>query len=116
MAATLSTLLLIFAGVVAIPVLVFCIEILLGIMPRNGSLPTNNGIRRRVAVLVPAHNEGAVLVDTLDNIKEKRNCAQTIDCWLWQTIVRIILLRSRRERAPKLPNGMIPPKSARATR
>jgi cellulose synthase/poly-beta-1,6-N-acetylglucosamine synthase-like glycosyltransferase len=67
----LSAMLLIVAGVVAIPVFVFCIEILFGltVSPVGGTLPANEGIRSRIAVLIPAHNEGEVLLGSLGNIK-----------------------------------------------
>ena len=67
----LSFLLATFAGLIAIPVCVFCIEILAAVtLPQLELLSASkNGIRQRIAVLVPAHNESAGLLDTLGDIK-----------------------------------------------
>jgi cellulose synthase/poly-beta-1,6-N-acetylglucosamine synthase-like glycosyltransferase len=66
-----SFLLATFAGLIAIPVCVFCIEILAAVtLPQLELLSASkNGIRQRIAVLVPAHNESAGLLDTLGDIK-----------------------------------------------
>src|ERR1700723_2611117 len=55
------------AAIVAIPVTVFCIEVLAAVIrPRQSfSLPVSNGSRPRVAVLIPAHNESKGLLSTL---------------------------------------------------
>ena len=63
----LSFLLVILAGLFAIPVIVFCIEILAAIaLPQQEFLLVE---RRRIAVLVPAHNESKGMLGTLDDIK-----------------------------------------------
>src|SRR5665213_724200 len=67
-----SVLLITIAGLLAILVFVFCVEIFAAVMlPRLGWLfpaPTS-GIRPHLAVLVPAHNERKGLLDTLTDIK-----------------------------------------------
>ena len=67
----MSFLLATLAGLIAIPVCVFCIEILAAVtLPqRKLLLPPKNNVRRRIGVLVPAHNESAGLLDTLEDIK-----------------------------------------------
>jgi cellulose synthase/poly-beta-1,6-N-acetylglucosamine synthase-like glycosyltransferase len=58
------------AGVLAIPVLLLSIEVLASALPRRDDSPSFNGdFRPRIAVLVPAHNEGAGLLDTVNDIK-----------------------------------------------
>jgi cellulose synthase/poly-beta-1,6-N-acetylglucosamine synthase-like glycosyltransferase len=67
----LSFLLMACAGLLAIPVLLFCIEIAAAVaIPQRELLSSPvNSTRRRIAVLVPAHNESQGLRDTLDDIK-----------------------------------------------
>jgi cellulose synthase/poly-beta-1,6-N-acetylglucosamine synthase-like glycosyltransferase len=65
----LSTLLVFFAGLIAVPVFIFCLEAILAILTpeREGLMhPTN---RQRIAVLVPAHNESSGLLATLEDIQ-----------------------------------------------
>ena len=71
MGSLLSFLVMTFAGLFAIPVCLFCIETVVAVAVPQGELapPVTNGIRRRVAVLVPAHNENSGLLDTLGDIK-----------------------------------------------
>ncbi len=61
------------AGLLAIPVAVFCLEIVasiaLPLWPR--AIRPGQELRRRVAVLVPAHNESAGLLPTLTDIKSQ---------------------------------------------
>jgi cellulose synthase/poly-beta-1,6-N-acetylglucosamine synthase-like glycosyltransferase len=68
-----SLVLVTFAGLLASLVVFFCIEILAALMlpQRELLLPTNNDLRRRIAVLVPAHNENTGLLVTLDDIKKQ---------------------------------------------
>src|ERR1700733_11933927 len=62
-----SFLLVTLAGLFTIPVIVFCIEILAAmILPQQELLVVE---RRRIAVLVPAHNESKGILGTLDDIK-----------------------------------------------
>lgn len=58
------------AGLCAIPVVLFCIEVLAAVtLPqRKLSLPTNSR-PRRVAIVMPAHNESGGMIDTLEDIK-----------------------------------------------
>ncbi len=69
MATLFSTLLAMFAVLVAIPTAVFCIEIAAGLLRRPGLAPTNNALHPRIAVLVPARNESATIAPTLADIK-----------------------------------------------
>ena len=66
-----SFLLAAFAGLLAIPVLLFCVEVFAAVaIPQRELLsPAKTSSRQRVAVLVPAHNEGKGLLSTLDDIK-----------------------------------------------
>ena len=67
----MSFLLATFAGLLAVPVFFFCIEVLAAVtLPqRERVLPPINSLRRRVAVLIPAHNESKGLLNTLGDIK-----------------------------------------------
>ncbi len=67
----MSFLLATLAGLIAIPVCVFYIEIIAAVtLPqRELLLPPKNNVRRRIGVLVPAHNESAGLLDTVQDIK-----------------------------------------------
>jgi cellulose synthase/poly-beta-1,6-N-acetylglucosamine synthase-like glycosyltransferase len=58
----------ILAGLLAIPIAVFCLEIFLGVL--GPPLPTypHSASRRRIAVLVPAHNESTEIGPTLEDI------------------------------------------------
>jgi cellulose synthase/poly-beta-1,6-N-acetylglucosamine synthase-like glycosyltransferase len=58
------------ALLLAIPVAVFFIEIVAGILlPQGASLPAGRSSRQRLAVLVPAHNESTGLLPTVADIK-----------------------------------------------
>jgi cellulose synthase/poly-beta-1,6-N-acetylglucosamine synthase-like glycosyltransferase len=62
-----SVLLVTLAGLLTIPVIVFCIEILAAMtLPQQEFLLVE---RRRIAVLVPAHNESTGMLGTLGDIK-----------------------------------------------
>jgi cellulose synthase/poly-beta-1,6-N-acetylglucosamine synthase-like glycosyltransferase len=69
MADLLSLLLAGVAGLFAIPVCFFSLEILAAVLIPQREPPARNGFRPRIAVLVPAHNESAGLLDTLNDIK-----------------------------------------------
>ena len=69
MATLFSNLLTILAGLVAIPTTVLCLEIAAGLLRRQAPAPLNHALRRRIAVLVPAHDESATIAPTLENIK-----------------------------------------------
>jgi cellulose synthase/poly-beta-1,6-N-acetylglucosamine synthase-like glycosyltransferase len=68
-----STTLAILAGLLAFPVVLFCLEVLAAMTVPTQKLTLCGGSepRCRVAVLVPAHDESAGLGDTLDDIKEQ---------------------------------------------
>jgi cellulose synthase/poly-beta-1,6-N-acetylglucosamine synthase-like glycosyltransferase len=70
MSLVFSWLLVAVAGLLAIPVGLFCLEIIAAsfLRPQRRSLPAN-GARQRIAVLVPAHDEETGLPDTLADIK-----------------------------------------------
>jgi cellulose synthase/poly-beta-1,6-N-acetylglucosamine synthase-like glycosyltransferase len=70
MATFVSGILVVIAILVAIPVTVFCLEIVAAFVltPRQHRLRPNYGPRPRVAVLVPAHNESNDLLPTLADI------------------------------------------------
>jgi cellulose synthase/poly-beta-1,6-N-acetylglucosamine synthase-like glycosyltransferase len=59
----------ILAGLLAVPVTVLCLEILLGVLGSPRSMPLPGPSRRRIAALVPAHNESNGVVPTLEDIK-----------------------------------------------
>ncbi|HEY0267325.1 MAG TPA: glycosyltransferase family 2 protein [Rhizomicrobium sp.] len=67
MIAVLETVLLAASLVLAVPVLVILAQVLASLAPRRAS-PMPQGQRPRVAVLVPAHDEQAVIGRTLDSI------------------------------------------------
>jgi cellulose synthase/poly-beta-1,6-N-acetylglucosamine synthase-like glycosyltransferase len=71
MVAFLSFLLMALTCLVAVPVVVFLVEIIasIAIPEQRHSIPLVNAPRPRVAVLVPAHNEGNGLVPTLADIR-----------------------------------------------
>lgn len=71
MIVSISYLLTFLACLLAIPVAVFFLEILAAIsLPlRRYSVPTNFEAPRRIALLIPAHNESAGLLPTVNDIK-----------------------------------------------
>src|SRR5260221_2028140 len=71
MVAFLSFLLMALTCLLAVPVVVFLVEIIasIAIPEQRHSIPLVNDPRPRVAVLVPAHNEGNALLPTLADIK-----------------------------------------------
>src|SRR5262245_33289613 len=73
MEAFVSCLLAILAGLLVVPVAVFCLEIVAAItLPqRECAVLPSPGFRRRVVVLVPAHNESTELLPTLADIKRQ---------------------------------------------
>ena len=68
-----ACLLVVVATLLLIPVAVFCIEVVAAIaLPkRQLGLRPGDGVRRRLAVLVPAHNESTGLLPTLADIKSQ---------------------------------------------
>ena len=73
MAMLISLLLAVLAGLLAIPVTLFCAEILAAVtLPqRKRLLNPANGLRPGIAVRVPAHNESSGLQEILKNIKSQ---------------------------------------------
>lgn len=73
MGIVISIALTIVAVLVAIPVTVFCVEIIaaVGIPLRSSAAHPTIGRRGRVAVLVPAHNESSMLLPTLSDIRSQ---------------------------------------------
>ena len=71
MGAFVSWVLVILAGLLAIPTAVLCLEIVAGVMRPQVPTRSNRDPRRRLAVLVPAHNESAVIAATLEDIKAR---------------------------------------------
>jgi cellulose synthase/poly-beta-1,6-N-acetylglucosamine synthase-like glycosyltransferase len=71
MAGLLSLILVTFAGLVAVPVLLFCVEVLAAVLTRRPVFlfSARDNSRQRLAVLVPAHNEGLGLLHTLEDVK-----------------------------------------------
>jgi cellulose synthase/poly-beta-1,6-N-acetylglucosamine synthase-like glycosyltransferase len=68
MEAFLSWLLAILAGVIAIPVALFCLEIVAGALRSQVPARPHSAGNRRIAALVPAHNESTAIVPTLEDI------------------------------------------------
>jgi len=68
MEAFLSWLLAILAGVIAIPVAMFCLEIVAGALRSQVPARPHSAGNRRIAALVPAHNESTAIVPTLEDI------------------------------------------------
>jgi len=61
---------LVLSALLAIPIAVFCCQIMAGVMARRHcSIPASNNLTGLIAVLVPAHNESSGLVPTLEDIK-----------------------------------------------
>jgi cellulose synthase/poly-beta-1,6-N-acetylglucosamine synthase-like glycosyltransferase len=70
MNAVISFILVILTGLFAVPVCLFCVETLAAVsFPQRNFLPARRGLRHRIAVLIPAHNEGGGLRDTLDDVR-----------------------------------------------
>jgi cellulose synthase/poly-beta-1,6-N-acetylglucosamine synthase-like glycosyltransferase len=70
MFAIASQLLSIIAVILAVPTVVFFVEIVAAIaLPKP--IETNNGPRGRVAALIPAHNEETGLLPTIDDLKQQ---------------------------------------------
>ncbi len=74
MGTLVSCLLLVIAGLVATSVTVFFLEVVAATALSRWQHPiiwSNHGVRQRVAVLVPAHNESSGLLPTLANIQNQ---------------------------------------------
>jgi cellulose synthase/poly-beta-1,6-N-acetylglucosamine synthase-like glycosyltransferase len=73
MEAFVSCLLILVAGLLAIPVIVFCLEIVAAVaLPQwQPVVGPSYGVRGRVAVLVPAHNESTGILSTLADIQSQ---------------------------------------------
>lgn len=73
MGTLVSCLLVIVASLLATSVMVFFIEIVAAMALPQWQLPVraNRGVRQRIAVLVPAHNESSGLLPTLADIKSQ---------------------------------------------
>ena len=74
MTTLIASLLVVVAALLVIPVVVFCLEVVAAIaLPQRqlGLGHPGHGVRRRLAVLVPAHNESAGLLPTLADIQSQ---------------------------------------------
>ena len=73
MTSWVAFLLLIVAGLLAIPVAVFCLEIFAAVALPQPEITVRLGqrVRRRLAILVPAHNESIGILPTLADIKSQ---------------------------------------------
>ncbi len=71
MVSLVSYILVVFAVVLSIPVTIFVAEILAALAsPRGKASPdSNQNLRRRVAIVVPAHNESLNILPTIEDIK-----------------------------------------------
>jgi len=80
MAGILSILSVALAGIVAIPVVLFCLETIaaIALAPAKVGLPQATGSRRRIAVLVPAHDESKGLLKTLRDIQSQLNAGDRL--------------------------------------
>ena len=69
----ISFLLMVLAVIIAVPVTAFFVEVIAAVaLPqRDDHTPPIGGFRRRIAVLVPAHNESTALLPTLADIKSQ---------------------------------------------
>ncbi|MNG72555.1 Glucosyl-3-phosphoglycerate synthase [compost metagenome] len=56
------------AAILCLPVLVLFTQVLMACLPGR-ALPSTRGVRPRVAVLVPAHDEASIIRSTLDSIR-----------------------------------------------
>src|SRR5688572_14528989 len=66
---TVLNILLFFAtAILCVPALVFCREVLLALLPRRSDAPRELPANARLAVLIPAHNEQAVISATLSSL------------------------------------------------
>ena len=115
MLAAFSYLLVVLALLLLIPVTVFSVEVLAAITleRQDPVLSAGTDRRRRIAVLVPAHNESDGLLGTLQDIKAQLRSSDRVlvvaDNSTWMT-----QLWSRRRPAPKLQNDPSQTKSAKA--
>jgi cellulose synthase/poly-beta-1,6-N-acetylglucosamine synthase-like glycosyltransferase len=64
----IEVVLLIVSAVLCVPVTLFCIEVSLALFPRRGRDVASLAADARVAVLIPAHNEQAVIEATLNTL------------------------------------------------
>ncbi len=66
----MSVILLIFSLLVTIPVLVFCIQIIMAIRPVPGDCQIFSSKETHIVVLIPAHDEESVIRDTIISISD----------------------------------------------
>ena len=73
MGAVVSVTLIALSGVLAIPVILFCIEILAALLlrQREQMLPPADSKRPSIAILIPAHNESSGVLATLNDIRQQ---------------------------------------------
>lgn len=64
----INLILIILALIVTIPAVVFCIECLLALLPARRWPETDHSTAPQFTILMPAHNESAIIKQTLDNL------------------------------------------------
>lgn len=69
MTLALNILLWVMAGVLLVPVAIVCAEVFAALLPQLRRKPEGASPRPRIGVIIPAHNEGAGIVRTLESIK-----------------------------------------------
>ena len=75
----MSYVLVFLACLLALPVAVLFIEVVAAVvLPENARNLPSQGERRRLAVIVPAHNESAGILPTIDDIKEQLNAGDRL--------------------------------------
>ena len=99
---SLATLAVILAFLVAI----FSVEVVSAaiLSQRDCRMPPPRDSNRRVAVVVPAHNESVNLLPTLADIKAQLALATV--CWWWQIIAQTTLQPWRRQQMPLSSSAM----------
>ena len=74
-ATIVSWVLAVAAGLLAIPTIILCVEIIASLVWRTQAAPSGSAIAGRIAVLVPAHNESTAITPTLEDIgSQLRSC------------------------------------------
>jgi hypothetical protein len=117
----LSIVLLAFALLLLVPTMVFVVEVAAGCLLPAREIEFTSALRdRRVAVLIPAHNEGAGIKPTIDDVKRQLRPGSSVNqqvaqfAWRVKNFVRPLGLRKLNLPCQLMGTGMAFPLETRS--